>query len=189
MTDQKDFLEKIIQALNKAQIPYMLSGSLASSFYGRPRATNDVDIVIAPTEKQLILFVQSLGKNYYVSLDAVRSAFKNNSTFNIIDIQAGWKADIIIRKDRPFSSEEFQRRKNYKIMGMDIWATSPEDAILTKLEWAKESDSELHFNDAFGIAVVQWEQLDTDYLTKWAKDLKVENSLKKLIKKVQESLS
>ena len=189
MTDQKDFTQRIIAALNKAQIPYMLSGSVASSFHGKPRATNDVDIVIAPAEKQLILFVQSLGENYYVSLDAVRSAFKNNSMFNIIDIQAGWKADIIIRKDRPFSSEEFQRRKNFKLMKMDIWATSPEDAILSKLEWAKESNSEQHFNDALGVATVQWNQLDKNYLTKWAKDLKVEHSLKKLIKKVQESLS
>jgi len=188
MTSQKDFLKRIIDALNDAGIPYMLSGSMSSSFHGRPRATNDTDIVIAPVEEQLNAFTQSLGKDYYVSSDAVRDAFRRNSMFNVIDIQTGWKADFIICRKRPFSSEEFQRRQNINIMGLNIWIVSPEDAILSKLEWAKNTKSDLHFRDALGVAMVQYDRLDRLYLHNWAKELHVESSVKQLLKQAKKRM-
>lgn len=181
MTEQNDFLKRLIDALNDAGVPYMLSGSMCSSFHGRPRATNDVDIVIAPTETQLERFAQSLGNDYYLSLDAVRDAFKRNSMFNVIDIESGWKADFVIRKKRPFSSEEFKRRRKVNITGLDIWVVSPEDMVLTKLEWSKGEVTGNQFQDALGIAVVQWNVLDKDYLLRWAKELQVDSLLKQLL--------
>lgn len=181
MTEQNDFLKRLIDALNDAGVPYMLSGSICSSFHGRPRATNDVDIVIAPNETQLERFAQSLGNDYYVSLDAVRDAFKRNSMFNVIDIESGWKADFVIRKKRPFSNEEFNRRRKVGIMGLDIWVVSPEDMILTKLEWSRGQMTGNQFQDALGVAVVQWDGLDKDYLHKWAKELQVDGLLKQLL--------
>jgi len=181
MTEQNDFLKRLIDALNDAGVPYMLSGSMCSSFHGRPRATNDVDIVIAPTETQLERFAQSLGNDYYLSLDAVRDAFKRNSMFNVIDIESGWKADFVIRKKRPFSSEEFKRRRKVNITGLDIWVVSPEDMVLTKLEWSKGEVTGNQFQDALGIAVVQWDVLDKDYLLRWAKELQVDSLLKQLL--------
>lgn len=64
MSSQKDLLERVVDALNEARIPYMPAGSVGSSFHGQPRATSDVDIVIAPAEAQLHNFVHSLGKDY-----------------------------------------------------------------------------------------------------------------------------
>jgi len=186
MTSQDDFLKKLVKVLGDCSVPYMISGSFGSSFHGRPRATRDVDIVIAPTEKQLLDFVESLGCDYYVRLEAVRDAFTNNSMFNVIDNQSGWKADFVIRKDRPFSREEFERKSIAKIKGLDVWVTSPEDIILSKLEWAKDSQSEQQFRDALGVAVVQWDRLDADYLRKWAKELQVEVSLEGLLEQARE---
>jgi len=188
MTSQENFLEKLIKKLNEQNIPYMLSGSVSSSLHGQPRATNDADIVIAPAEEQLIAFVKSLGDDYYVSYDAARDAFKNNSAFNVIDIQNSWKADFIICKDRPFSREEFQRRRKANIMGLDVWVVSPEDVILSKLEWAKNSESGQQYRDALGVATVQYDRLDRDYLYKWAKELQVESSLEQLLGKAQKLL-
>ena len=185
MTGQEDFLKKLVAALNDAGIGYMFSGSLGSSIHGQPRATNDADIVIAPNETQLYTFVQSLGKDYYVSLDAVRNALKHNSMFNIIDIRDSWKADFIICKKRIFSSEEFQRRQKVKMMGLDVWVVSPEDAILSKLEWAKNTASRQQFQDALGVVITQGDRLDRDYLHKWAKELQVESSLEQLLKQAK----
>lgn len=181
MTSQNDFLKKLIKVLNDCSIPYMLSGSFGSSFHGQPRATNDADIIIAPVEEQLMSFVKSLGDDYYVNPDAASDAFRNNSMFNVIDIQNSWKADFIIRKDRAFSREEFRRRRNVKLMGLDICVISPEDVILSKLEWAKNSESDQQFRDALGVAIVQWDHLDKDYLLKWAKELQVDSLLKQLL--------
>jgi hypothetical protein len=175
----------VIQKLNEQDIPYMLSGSFSSSLHGRPRATKDVDIVIAPTEEQVLNFAENLGPSYYVSLTAVREAFAHHSTFNVIDNRFGWKVDFIIRKDRPFSHEEFQRRCVAKIKALNVWTTSPEDTILSKLEWSKDSHSELQFRDALGVTLVQWHCLDMDYLHKWAKELQVESSLETLLKQAK----
>jgi hypothetical protein len=188
MNGQKDFLKRLVEALNNAGIPYMLSGSVSSSFHGQPRATNDVDIVIAPTESQFHSFLQSLGKDYYVSIDAAKEALRRESTFNIIDVQTGWKADFIIRRQRPFSIEEFQRRQKVSIMGLDTWIVSPEDVILIKLEWAKNSKSDRQFEDALGVAMVQFDRLDGDYLHKWAKELQVEGSLKQLLEQAKKRM-
>ena len=189
MTNQENFLEKLIKKLNEQNIPYMLSGSVSSSLHGQPRATNDADIIIAPAEEQLIAFVKSLGDDYYVSYDAAREALKSNSMFNVVDIRNSWKADFIIRKNRPFSREEFQRRRKANIMDLDVWVVSPEDVILSKLEWAKNSESGQQFLDALGVATVQYDRLDRDYLYKWAKELQVESSLERLLKQAKKQLN
>jgi uncharacterized 2Fe-2S/4Fe-4S cluster protein (DUF4445 family) len=105
--------------------------------------------------------------------------------FNIIDIQAGWKADFIIRKKRAYSEQEFSRRKDANVMGMDLSIVSPEDSILSKLEWSKDRESQAQFNDAMGVLMVQWDRLDFDYMKKWAKELKIEDSLEQLLTEVK----
>ncbi|MEJ2702147.1 MAG: hypothetical protein P8Z79_06855 [Sedimentisphaerales bacterium] len=185
MTSQNDFLKKLIKLLDDCSVPYMISGSFGSSYHGQPRATNDLDIVIAPAEKQLLTFVESFGVDYYVSLEAARDAFANKSMFNIIDSLSGWKADFILRKTRAFSRREFERKRVARIGGIDVWVTSPEDVILSKLEWSKAGQSERQFRDALGVAVVQWKHLDQEYLEKWAKELQVEDSLKEVLEQAR----
>jgi len=189
MESQEVFLEELIEKLNRQDIPYMLSGSVSSSLHGNPRATKDVDMVIAPTEEQILNFANMLGERYYVNLDAVRYAFAHNSMFNVIDNESGWKADFIIRKDRPFSHREFERKCTAKIKKLDVWVTSSEDTILSKLEWAKNSHSEQQFRDALGVAVVQWHRLDIDYMHKWAEELRVESSLRQLLQQAKKLLA
>ncbi len=185
MTSQKDFLHRLVEMLDKSNIPYMLSGSICSGFHGQPRATNDADIVIDPTHSQLISFVNSLGPDYYVSKEIAIQALNDNAMFNIIDIQTGWKADLIIRKKRAYSKQEFSRRTNTPLLGMNLWILSPEDSILSKLEWSKDRESQMQFKDALGVIMVQGNNLDFDYLKKWAKELQIEDSLKQLLKEAQ----
>lgn len=181
MIEQNEFLERVIKALNNAHIPYMISGSIGSSFHGQPRATNDADIVIDPTKEQVLGFVDALGPDCYVSKEAAMGALKNNSMFNVIDIESGAKADLIIRKKRPFSQQEFTRRTSAKFLGVDTCFLSPEDSILSKLEWSKGRQSEIQFKDALGVFIAQKENLDFEYLKHWAKELGIEDALKQLM--------
>ncbi len=182
MTDQNAFLERIINALEDANIPYMISGSIGSSFHGQPRATNDADIVIDPTTQQLSAFVESLGPKYYLSKEAAQQAITNRSMFNVIDTQSACKADLIIRKNRPYSQQEFSRRTEANFLGIDVYVLSPEDSILSKLEWAKGRQSETQFKDALGVLIAQKDNLNFDYLKKWAKELGIEDALSNLFK-------
>jgi hypothetical protein len=176
------FLARLVQKLEQAGIPYMVSGAISSSLHGEPRATNDIDIVIDPAAGQLTAFVQSLGADYYVSPEAARDAFRDRSMFNVIDLDTGWKADFFLRKERPFSIEEFRRRRPGTPGGVPAFTVSPEDAILSKLEWDRITSSERQVRDAVGIAVVQWESLDQAYLHRWARELGVERRLTEMLR-------
>jgi len=183
MTTQRDFLHKLVLLLDEAGIPYMIAGSLGSSFHGRPRATQDVDVVIDPAEEHFERFIALLDQaGYYVSPDAARDALSRHTMFNVIDVAAGWKADLIVRKDRAFSLQEFERRRSIETMGQRLFIVSPEDAILSKLEWAQGRQSEVQHADALAVAVAHLDRLDLEYLDKWAKDLGVEESLLRLLR-------
>lgn len=185
MTKQKKFLEKLISILESAGIPYAVCGSLSSSLHGHPRATNDADIIIAPTKEQLNKLLKSFEVGYYVSVEAAFEAMRHRSMFNVIDNELGWKADLIFRKDSPHQLSEFNRRIKATLMGIDLWILTPEDVILSKLEWAKGSGSDLQYRDVFGVIKLQWDKLDWDYLQHWAKELGVEKNLESVMEEVR----
>jgi hypothetical protein len=188
MITQRESLSRLIGILERTGIPYMIAGSASSSLHGRPRATQDMDIVIDPDEVLLSRLTDSLEQGYYVSREAALDSLRHRTMFNVIDLDGGWKTDFIIRKDRPFSREEFQRRRRINVAGQTIWVVSAEDTILSKLEWTKDRQSDVQYSDALGVAVAQWETLDVEYLRHWAKQLGVEDSLTRLLNKAREQI-
>ena len=179
---QAEFLRRVADALDEAGIPFMVVGSLASELHGMPRATQDVDIVIDPSADQLDGFLRSLDADrYYVDADWARDALRTHGQFNVIDIASGWKADLIVRKRRPFSLEEFSRRSPASLMGAAVSVASPEDTILSKLEWAALGGSERQLADAAGVASVNATTLDRAYIDRWASDLGVEDGWRRVL--------
>lgn len=82
-------------------------------------------------------FVQRLpAENYYVDLHAALEAHKQQSMFNVIDNATGWKIDLVIRKPRAFSREEFHRRQLVDLLDLALFVASAEDVIVSKLEWS-----------------------------------------------------
>ena len=174
-------LRKLTAKLDAAGIPYMICGSHASGIYGDQRTTHDVDLVVEPTRESLRAFVGSLGEEFYVSASAADDAFRRRGMFNIIESATGLKADLFVRKERPFAIEGFRRRRPGRLGDLDIMLISPEDSILSKLEWARQGESERQVRDAIGVAAVQGEQLDLDYLRRWAVELGVAELLEKVL--------
>lgn len=167
-----EVLQRITMALDQAGIAYMLTGSFASAHYGLPRSTQDIDLVIEATEEQVRTFVQSLPDNeYYADLDAALESHRRESLFNVIDLTTGWKIDLIFRKSRPFSREEFSRRQLVDLQGLRIFVASAEDVIVAKLEWAKLAKSERQIGDVSDILRLRWKALDQPYLDRWISDL------------------
>lgn len=185
MMGQQELLRRLIPKLDQAGIPYMVAGSLSSSFHGEARATNDIDVVINATAEQLEALLTSFGADYYVSVEAARDALRRRSMFNVIDLETGGKVDLIVRKDRPFNEEEFRRRRPVELLGITALVASPEDTILSKLEWAKLGSSERQLRDALGVAVIQGQHLDRDYLRKWARELDVADRLEEILRQAE----
>ena len=167
-----EFLRRITAALDAHGIPYMLTGSLASSMYGIPRATNDIDIVISATREQVLAIVQLFQRvGLTIAPEAAVAALRSKTQFNVIDFPRGLKVDFIVRKDRHFNVTEFERRETHEVDGMRLTIATPEDVLLAKLEWAKMSDSERQLIDAAGIVRVQGGSLDIGYIERWVEEL------------------
>lgn len=176
-----ELLARLTRVLDDATIPSMFCGSIASTYYGMPRTTQDVDLVVdLRTEDIPRLLAVFPEDQYYISEDAVRDAVTRRGPFNIIDFRTGWKADLIVRRARPFSVEELKRRRRVEVLGADIWLATPEDTVLAKLEWAAMSDSERQERDVTAILRIRGEKLDWDYLERWAEELGVLGELQRL---------
>jgi len=153
----------------------MLAGSFASTLHGRPRSTQDVDLVIHPTELSLRDFVARIPPEHgYVDLATALSALRTRDMFNVIDLDTGWKADLIVRKSRAFSIREFERRQRTDWLDLSVYVASAEDVVLSKLEWCRLSGgSERQLADVAGVVAALGEELDVDYIEEWLDPLRV----------------
>jgi hypothetical protein len=168
------FLSRLVTMLEAAGIPYMLTGSFASAYHDMPRASHDIDLVIDPSPEALDAFVsEASAAGYHVEPDRAREALRQRGQFNVVDPGSGWKADLLVARDRPFSREEFRRRAAATVFGIDLFVASAEDTILAKLEWAARTGSERQLTDVAGILRVKGAELDRGYVESWARALGV----------------
>jgi hypothetical protein len=173
-TELQGLLDRLVRALDAAGIPFMIAGSFASSAHGLPRTTQDMDIVVDPPGPEALdALVRGLSPtDYYVDSGAAKDALRRRSMFNVIDHASGWKVDFIIRKNRAFSREEFARRMQIRLLDVPVYVASPEDTIVAKLEWSKQSSgSERQRRDVAGIVATLGEALDRAYVERWVADL------------------
>lgn len=172
---QTDFVLRLVRELEQTQIPYMFVGSHASSFHGYPRTTADIDVVIDPSRESLdALLVRLPQDQYYVDVETARDALRTRSMFNVIDQQTGYKADLIIRKNRSFSVEELTRRVKGVVEGVEANVASVEDTIISKLEWAKAGESERQLRDVREMVNVHRDRLDRAYIERWVRELELD---------------
>jgi hypothetical protein len=175
VTGEIEAVARVVRHLDALGISYMVAGSMASSFHGRPRTTQDADIVIDPTADQLDRIVAGLSEaGFYVDQGRARDALRRRQ-FNVIDPSSAFKLDLIIRKDRPFSREEFARRLRAALgESLEVVLATAEDTILSKLEWSKlGGGSERQLADVGGMIELKGADLDRDYIERWARVLGV----------------
>jgi hypothetical protein len=163
------FFEKIVDVLNKQNIPYMLSGSMAMSTYVNPRATRDFDFIIFLKHDDINGFVSYFQDGYYCDKESVQDAIKNQSMFNIIDHASGFKADFVVLKNHPFRKEEFNRRIKIDFFGRTIYVVTPEDLLISKLIWIQDIQSPLQMEDIKNLSAVK--SLDWRYIKEWINKL------------------
>tara|TARA_Y100000031_G_scaffold69444_1_gene77165 strand:- start:477 stop:1013 length:537 start_codon:yes stop_codon:yes gene_type:complete len=178
-------LVNIARILKRLKIPYMVTGGMAVFVWGRPRFTADIDIVIEFKLEQIDILNKSLiafSKEGYVDEYAMREAILDCGEFNFIDGQTGIKVDFWVLKKGSFDSIRLKRKIAKKILGKTVYFTSPEDLILSKLEWYKLSESTRHLEDIESVLKISGKKLDMRYLKQWAIKLGVKRVLDKLLK-------
>jgi len=176
---QEEFLTTLAAVLEAAGVPYVVTGSVATALYGEPRFTQDVDlVVIAPPGLGARIAAAFPPPRYYAPAPDIDGSLRAGIIANIIDSDEGIKVDLHPKRADPFSDSFFQRRRRLTLAGVELWFPSPEDAILSKLQWARATgDGERHLRDAAAVYAVQRETLDTAYVDVWAARLGVADLL------------
>lgn len=171
-----EIIRFVVEALERLEIPYFITGSVASISYGEFRSTADVDIVAKVELAHVRRLCELLANDeFYLSPEAVREAVTHRGQFNIIDAASGFKADIMIPGNSPRDEIRFQRAVEFQPMDQfrSFWYSSPEDIILSKLEFYREGQSDKHIRDIAGIIKRQRDRLDRGYIEEWAERLEL----------------
>jgi hypothetical protein len=168
----RSVLRLAIKSLEHLGISYMVTGSLASAFYGEPRSTQDLDIVVHAGEAELLELGRLLREaGLYCDDIAITEALAVRGMFNAIDAASGWKIDFIVLKDTPFYRHSFSGRRLLQFGGAPLHLIRAEDIVIAKLEWARLGGSERQIRDVVGVLMVQGSTIDRSYIEGWVSEL------------------
>lgn len=183
-------LEPVAKVLQSLGIRFYVGGSVASSFHGAARSTMDVDLVADLSSENIEPFVAQLNKKeFYVSQAAIEDAVNRSSCFNVIHLASSFKVDIFIPKNRDFDKSSMHRAALGKVdleSEFEVPIASPEDTILSKLEWYRLGNevSERQWDDVARVMKILGDAADQEYLERNAIDLGVEDLLQKLFREL-----
>jgi hypothetical protein len=170
MSEELEVLKIVTQRLNKAHIPYMISGSIAANYYTIPRMTRDIDIVIELKQCDIDRFTGLFENDFYVNKETIVNEVLREGMFNLIHNQYIIKIDFIMKKSSEYQQAAFSRRKEILIEGCPMWYISAEDLIISKLRWAKDSHSEMQLRDVRNL-IETAKDLDAQYTEYWLRQL------------------
>jgi hypothetical protein len=171
-------LGQVVETLDRAGIGHMIVGSFASTLYGPPRTTQDIDLVVDIATESLHRFLELVDHNrFYIPEDSAKQAVLDAGQFNVIDLDSTWKLDLMALGDDPFSATQFARRQPAVIDGAEVYVASAEDTVLAKLRWHRLGGSDRQLRDVSGVLEVMAGHLDETYLDHWANELGVRDLL------------
>jgi hypothetical protein len=162
--NQTKALTQFISDLNSLHVPYMITGAYAVSYFGLPRATHDLDIVIEIGPANVDSVVKKFSRGYVVDKGMAENAVRYRTHFSMIHTKSDLKIDLWVLKGTEDEARKFARRKKVSLLGVPTNIISAEDIVITKLEWFKRSKNTKHLDDAMGIIKVQAGKLNREYI-------------------------
>ena len=180
--EQLEILKLLVSKLEKLSAQYFITDSIASSYYGIPRFTHDVDVVLTIGKRDVDKVIQLFKDDGYISREGIMEALSGSGMFNFIHSKTGLKIDFWINKGDSFTKSCFNRALKVEVAeGFRAFMASPEDVLLHKVYWNHLMPSERQIRDAQGIIAVQSSRLDIQYIEKWAKEMGIEEMVKDLL--------
>lgn len=178
---------KVTGAFEKLGVPYLIGGSLASTLHGMVRTTQDSDIIAEMRPEHLQPFVLALQDEFYIDEEMIAESIQHNSSFNIIHRETMFKVDVFIPRPRPFLQSQLARAQRQTFSfetNISAKFASPEDTILSKLEWYRMGGevSDRQWRDIIGVLKTRAGELDLEYLRKWATEINVSDLLERVLK-------
>ena len=181
MSEESEVLKEVCRRLEGAGIPYMITGSIAANFYAVPRMTRDIDIVVEIHKEDINKITDLFKDDFYIERESISEAIEKQGMFNILHNEYVIKIDFIVRKESSYRKLEFQRRHSVAFEGQRMFIVSPEDLILSKLFWARDSLSEMQLGDVRNLLGMV-KDIDFKYLEQWVQSLGLEEVYPKVRK-------
>ena len=171
--EQFDLRAHLVDVLERLELEYFITGSVAAIYYGEPRFTNDIDVVVRLSDESVVEFcAQFPAPDFYVSEEAAKQAVRTRGQFNIIHPASGLKVDVIVPTDTPYDRSRLSRKHRGRAdQTHDAFFASPEDVILKKMQYFQEGGSEKHIRDITGILKLSGNRIDVQYIRDWANQL------------------
>ena len=168
--EQDELLQRTVETLERLNLTYLVTGSMATILYGEPRFTNDIDIVVQLSANRIGDFVEAFPSDeFYLDDERIRQAVESRGQFNVLHPASGLKIDVIIPEMDDFDRSRFTRARRVRPAN-DYEATfaSAEDVIVKKLQFHAEGGSDKHLRDIASVLRISGADLDRDYVTEWA---------------------
>lgn len=158
-------LRALLPHLDRLGIPYLITGGIAASLHGRPRFTQDIDFVIAPTREQLDRLMDALDPDFVVNREAAQEALARRGEFNAIHRALIFKVDFWFSTGDAFDTSRLARATPVEVVpGLLARVATPEDAIISKLLWLRQGATERSQEDIRGVLRAYAGNLDLAYL-------------------------
>lgn len=179
----------VTRAFDQLRVPYLVVGSLASSYYGVSRSSLDSDIVASLKMNDVPGLVSHLGKDFYLDENSAMQAIRLRGSFNLVHRPTMFKVDIFMSKEKPFDRRQLEGRRELNLDAEGqrrVYIASAEDTVLAKLDWFRQGNetSDRQWQDVLGILRVQKERLDMGLLRDWAPRIGVADLLSKALVEV-----
>jgi hypothetical protein len=166
-----------IRPLNRMNIRYLISGSVASTLYGEPRLTHDVDLLVFLNANQVARLQEMFpSPDFYLpplEVICAELARERQGHFNMIHTNTGFKADFYPAGGDDFHTWAFRNGRELEYRAERVMVAPPEYVIVRKLEYYREGGSEKHLRDIRGMLNVSGDQLDRVVLDEWVRRLGV----------------
>ncbi len=166
MSEELEVLKVVTNRLAAAGIPYMVTGSMAVNYYAVPRMTRDIDVVVELSPQDTDRICALFQDDFYLDREAVQQSIEKKGVFNLIHNTLVVKVDVVVRKDTDYRRAEFLRRRRASVEGHEFFIVAPEDLIISKLDWARDTRSEVQLADVRNL-VECVTGLDRAYLAYW----------------------
>jgi len=183
MTEPLDVALRVAQALDAVGVEYHLGGSLASSIYGEPRATNDIDLVVDLPPDRVDALADALGPDFSVDRESLAQAARSRTSCNVFYLPFFTKVDLFVSPRGAFERSEMRRRRAVPIgpAGEALYVKSAEDVVLRKLVWFRDGGgrSDRQWRDVVQVLRLNRGALDERLMAEWADALDVSKLLVK----------
>ena len=183
-----ELLRRVAETLEELDIPYLITGSMATIAYGEPRFTRDIDVVVRMDRRDIEKLRSAFPEeDFYLSTAAALEALEHAGQFNVLHPRSGLKIDFIVAGSGEFDDSRFSRSLKLQIGPSSTAAfAAPEDVIIKKLEYFREGESDKHLRDSAGVLKVTGDELDREYIEEWMRRLDLERAWRHVLERLEQ---